>query len=129
MSSNSADASNTGRPPSRDELREGNDATTPAPAAHAYGQSAPTPSSDLAEGETAAPSRPIAKSSGHVEDEHDTIDDLADEPIFDSGTDDTDHGRTRGEHLDGEPETDVDADSELLEALGDVPPGAEDNTP
>jgi hypothetical protein len=92
---------NTGRPPSSDELREGNEATPP-PTAHSYGQSAPLPTAgELAEGETAAPARRVAH--GRVEDEHDTIDDLADEPMLDDD-DPGDHGRTRGEHLDGDPD-------------------------
>lgn len=104
-----ANPANTGRPPSRDELREGNEAATPPPAAHAYGQSAPMPEGKLAQGETAAPARPIARGKGRVEDEHDTIDDLADEPIMDDSGTNPDNGRTRGEHLDGDPERDAEA--------------------
>jgi hypothetical protein len=74
------------------------------------------PSDDLGPGETAAPARPIGR--GRVEDEHDTIEDLADEPIMETSDSDTDNGSTRGEHFD--------ADSDLLESLGDAPQDAED---
>lgn len=96
----------------------------PATTPHSYGQAAELPDAGEPEiaGEVRGPRRPIAR-HGRVEDEHDSLEDLADEPIDDGGDGESSaqYGRTRGEHL--EP----DVDSDTLAALGDAPLGAEDD--
>ncbi len=77
---------NHGQPPSRD----GDSETKSPPAAqpHSYGQSAPMPGEDepAIEGETRAPARRITR----VEEEHESVEELAGEPMREAGEDDED---------------------------------------
>jgi hypothetical protein len=77
-----------GRPPSRDD-----DDATRKPAAgdaRSYGQSAPMPAADEPpiEGETRAPARKIAR----VEEQHQSVEELAGEPMRESGEDEEEPG-------------------------------------
>lgn len=72
-----------GRPPRRDGEADAKKA--PAGAPKSYGQSAPMPAADEppVEGETRAPAHRIAR----VEDRHQSVEELAGEPMRESGED------------------------------------------
>lgn len=104
-----------GQPPRRDD--EADAAHNP----HSYGQSAPMPGADEPpiEGETRGPARKIAR----AEEKHDSVEDLAGEPMRESGEDE-EPGESR-DNVHG----DLGGANDELEALGDMPLGAEDGGP
>jgi hypothetical protein len=77
-----------GRPPSRDDDADARKA--PARAPQSYGQSAPMPATDEPpiEGETRAPARKITR----VEEKHQSVEELAGEPMREAGEDEEDSG-------------------------------------
>jgi hypothetical protein len=77
-----------GKPSSRDGDAGAKDATASKP--HSYGQSAPMPGADEPpiDGETRAPARKIAR----VEERHESIEDLASEPMREAGEDEDPDG-------------------------------------
>ncbi len=108
-----------GQPPRRDDDADAKKAPTGKP--HSYGQSAPMPGADEApiEGETRAPARKIAR----VEEQHESVEDLAGEPMREAGEDEPPGGSDASSHGDmGGPDGE-------LEALGDMPLGTEDGGP
>ena len=108
-----------GQPPSRDDDADAN--KTPARASQSYGQSAPMPGADEppTEGETRAPARKIER----VEEQHESVEELAGEPMRESGEDEEPGGTASGVH------GDVSGANDELEALGDMPLGTEDDGP
>ena len=77
-----------GRPPSRDDDADAKKA--PARAPQSFGQSAPMPAADEPpiEGETRAPARKITR----VEEKHESVEELAGEPMREAGEDEEDPG-------------------------------------
>jgi len=78
-----------GQPPRRDDDADAKRA--PAGKPHSYGQSAPMPGEDEApiEGETRAPARKIAR----VEEQHESVEDLAGEPMREEGEDEAEDSK------------------------------------
>jgi hypothetical protein len=108
-----------GQPPSRDEDADARKA--PASAPRNYGQSAPMPGAGEPpiEGETRAPARKITR----VEQQHESVEDLAGEPMRESGEDEEPGGTASDTH------GNVSGANDELEALGDMPPGTEEGGP
>ena len=104
-----------GQPPSRDDDADGKKA--PARKPQSYGQSAPMPGADEPpiEGETRAPARKITR----VEEQHESVEELAGEPMRESGEDEESGGTATGTH------GDIGGANDELEALGDMPIGTE----
>jgi hypothetical protein len=104
-----------GRPPKRDD---GDKRASGKP--RSYGQSAPMPGKDeqQIEGEIRAPVHKIARH----EHAHQSVEDLAGEPMREEGEDE-EPATASGAH------GDIDGSSDELEALGDMPLGAEDDGP
>jgi hypothetical protein len=76
------------RPPSRDGDADAKKASARKP--RSYGQSAPMPGADEPpiEGETRAPARKISR----VEEKHESVEELAGEPMREAGEDEEDPG-------------------------------------
>lgn len=105
-----------GQPPSRDDDAEAK--TAPASAPQSYGQSAPMPAAGEPpiEGETRAPARKITR----VEEQHESVEELAGEPMRETGEDEEPDRTATGGH------GDVSGSDDQLEALGDMPLGTEE---
>ena len=79
-----------GKPPRRDGDADKDAKKAPARKARSYGQSAPMPGADEPPiaGETRAPARKIAR----VEEQHESVEDLAGEPMREAGEDEEEPG-------------------------------------
>lgn len=108
-----------GQPPSRDDDADAK--KTPARKAQSYGQSAPMPGAGepAIEGETRTAARKIER----VEERHQSVEELAGEPMREAGEDEDAPGGSVATH------GDIDGASDELEALGDMPLGTEEGGP